>query len=271
MLKKTLLGLFLLLCLSVAWFYIVGKGWLGSDWQSAGVASGPRPMQQPLQERPRDISLEQVVPLVSNGTPQIIFGDLHSHTNYSIDAYLFNTNLVKGGGIVTPADACDFARYCSALDFWSINDHAESLTPRVWADTVKTIQACNDNAGDPANPDMVSFVGWEWSNGNSDDVPSHYGHKNVVIRTWEEGKTPTRPIASKATYDISKVPSVVIGLMSLLLITSTTDAQEKQDPTAPSTVIEQTLSKIRDVEKLDTFVQQNATLVQENKKLKAEN
>jgi predicted nuclease with TOPRIM domain len=61
-----------------------------------------------------------------------------------------------------------------------------------------------------------------------------------------------------------------IGLMSLLLITSTTDAQEKQDPTAPSTVIEQTLSKIRDVEKLDTFVQQNATLVQENKKLKAE-
>ncbi|MDA7875244.1 hypothetical protein N9A77_00630 [bacterium] len=61
-----------------------------------------------------------------------------------------------------------------------------------------------------------------------------------------------------------------IGLMSLLLITSTTDAQEQQDPTAPSTVIEQTLSKIRDVEKLDTFVQQNATLVQENKKLKAE-
>lgn len=62
----------------------------------------------------------------------------------------------------------------------------------------------------------------------------------------------------------------ILGLMSLFAITPTMDAQEKQDPTAPSTVIEQTLSKIRDVEKLDTYVQQNATLVQENKTLKAE-
>jgi len=61
-----------------------------------------------------------------------------------------------------------------------------------------------------------------------------------------------------------------IGLIGLFVLASITDAQEKQDPTAPSTVIEQTLSKIRDVEKLDTFVQQNAALVQENKKLKAD-
>ena len=62
----------------------------------------------------------------------------------------------------------------------------------------------------------------------------------------------------------------MIGLIGFALPTPSADAQEKQDPTAPSTVIEQTLSKIRDVEKLDTFVQQNAALVQENKKLKAE-
>lgn len=61
-----------------------------------------------------------------------------------------------------------------------------------------------------------------------------------------------------------------VGLFSLSGFLPNTKAQEKQDPTAPSTVIEQTLSKIRDVEKLDTFVQQNAVLVQENKKLKAE-
>jgi hypothetical protein len=203
MIKRLLLAVVLTLAIALLWFHAIGSGWFGGPWQSEVPNAGPRVISQPLITREK-------------AEPRILFGDLHNHSNYSLDAYIFNTKLLKGTGRVTPADACDFARYCSALDFWSINDHAESLTPRVWADTVKTIQACNDNAGDPANPDMVSFVGWEWSNGNSDDVPSHYGHKNVVIRTWEEGQTPTRPIASKATYDISKAPSVVIGLMSLL-------------------------------------------------------
>jgi len=49
-----------------------------------------------------------------------------------------------------------------------------------------------------------------------------------------------------------------------------THAQEKKDPTAASDVIQQTLAKIRDVERLDTFVQQNKALVEENKKLKAD-
>ena len=153
--------------------------------------------------------------LCRDGAPQILFGDLHSHTNYSIDAYVFNTRLVKGSGVVTPADACDFARYCSSLDFWSINDHAEGLTPRVWADTVATIRECNASSGDPANPDMVSFVGWEWSNGDKDNVVSHYGHKNVIFRTWEEGQTPTRPIAATSQYILSAVPPILRGLLSL--------------------------------------------------------
>ena len=203
MIKKILWSIVLVLILVFLWFHAVGSGWFGGPWQSEDPVAGPR---EPLQQ----------VVAKGKGEPRILFGDLHNHSNYSLDAYVFNTKLLKGTGRVTPADACDFARYCSALDFWSINDHAESLTPRVWADTVKTIQACNDSAGDPADPDMVSFVGWEWSNGNSDDVPSHYGHKNVVIRTWEEGQTPTRPIASKAIYDISRAPSFVLGLMSLL-------------------------------------------------------
>jgi hypothetical protein len=128
---------------------------------------------------------------------------------------MFNTALVKGGGVVTPADACDFARYCSALDFWSINDHAEGLTPRAWADTLSTVRSCNAQAGDPALPDMVSFAGWEWTNSSKDNVPSHYGHKNVIFRTWEEGQVPARPIAARPTNLMSRVPPLLLGVMGL--------------------------------------------------------
>jgi Protein of unknown function (DUF3604) len=202
MIKKIALCVVLVLVVAFAWFHSVGSGWFGGPWQSEPVVDGPRPL--PPGEQP-EVKRE----------PQVLFGDLHSHTNYSMDAYIFNTSLVKGGGVVTPADACDFARYCSALDFWSINDHAESLTPRVWADTVKTIRECNAQAGDQSNPDMVSFVGWEWSNGAQDDAPSHYGHKNVIFRSWEEGQTPTRPISSEPVYILSKIPSFLMGLFSL--------------------------------------------------------
>ncbi len=202
--KKIVLIVLCAVLLAVAavllWFHAVGKGWIGGGpWESAPVADGPREQRT-----------------VADDTPQILFGDLHTHTNYSLDAYLFNTQLIKGGGVVTPADACDFARYCSALDFWSINDHAESLTPRVWSDTVEAIRACNAQSGDPDNPDMVSLVGWEWSNSNSDDVPSHFGHKNVIFRTWEPGRAPTRPIASAERYPTAQVPSALLGLISLV-------------------------------------------------------
>lgn len=201
MIKKVLLVVVLVVAVAALWFYAVGKGWFGGPWESGPVAVGPRAIS-PAPE--------------GTGQQQILFGDLHNHTNYSIDAYLFSTNLVKNSGVVTPADACDFARYCSALDFWSINDHAEGLTPRVWSDTVSAIRSCNAQAGDAANPDMVSFVGWEWSNGSRDDVASHYGHKNVIFRTWEEGQVPTRPIASEPVYLLAKFPSLLVGLISLV-------------------------------------------------------
>jgi hypothetical protein len=53
-------------------------------------------------------------------------------------------------------------------------------------------------------------------------------------------------------------------------LASTSQAQEKKDPTSESDIIIQTLAKIRDVERLDTFVAQNKALVEENKKLKAD-
>ena len=100
----------------------------------------------------------------------------------SVDAFIAEPAARSSGeGAHPPADACDFARYCSALDFWSINDHAEAITPRHWRETVDAIRQCNAVAGDPANPDTVAFLGWEWTQVGATPA-DHYGHKNVVLR-----------------------------------------------------------------------------------------
>ena len=132
---------------------------------------------------------------VGIGAPdkQVLFGDLHVHTTYSSDAFLMSLPMLQGDGAHPIADACDYARHCSALDFWSINDHAESMTPRNWIDTKESIRQCNALAGDPDNPDMVSFLGWEWTEAGI-VREDHYGHKNVILLDTEEDKVPTRPI-----------------------------------------------------------------------------
>jgi hypothetical protein len=100
-----------------------------------------------------------------------------------------------GEGAHPPADACDFARHCSALDFWSINDHAEGLTAANWRDTVESVRQCNAIAADATRPDTVAFLGWEWTQiGATPD--DHYGHKNVVLRGIGESEVPARPIAA---------------------------------------------------------------------------
>jgi hypothetical protein len=129
------------------------------------------------------------------GAKQILFGDLHVHTTFSADAFIASLPMLQGQGAHPPADACDFARFCSALDFWSINDHAETVTPEHWQETKDAIRQCNEVSGDPADPDLVSFLGWEWTQvGATPD--DHYGHKNVIFRETAEDRVPTRPISA---------------------------------------------------------------------------
>ena len=129
---------------------------------------------------------------------QILFGDLHVHTTFSMDAFLMGLPALQGEGPSPVANACDYARYCSALDFWSINDHAEGLTPQRWRETMSSIEQCNAIAGDAENPDIVAFLGWEWTQ-IGDRRENHYGHKNVIFRDYHADQVPKRPIHSQGT------------------------------------------------------------------------
>ena len=74
--------------------------------------------------RPAAVQANQLAQQVTfnSSDKQILFGDLHVHTTYSMDAYEQGMSIMGGEGAHPPADACDFARYCAQLDFWSSND-----------------------------------------------------------------------------------------------------------------------------------------------------
>lgn len=151
------------------------------DYESPGeITAIPRP---PMQGGP------------INENQQILFGDLHVHTTYSLDAFEKSMTFMGGNGSRPPADACDFARYCSQLDFWSINDHAEFLNPDRWQATKDSVRQCNAVAGEALNPDMVTFLGWEWTQIGA-TPETHFGHKNIVLRDLDDKQIPARPIAS---------------------------------------------------------------------------
>ena len=151
---------------------------------------------------------------------QILFGDTHVHTTNSADAFMYSLPMMHGAsGAYPPAYACDYARFISQLDFYFLTDHAESFTPRQWRDGIDSVQQCNRLAGDPQNPDLVAFVGWEWTQVGA-TAESHYGHHNVLFKDDNPQLLPARPIASKgvgvatvAARSGSAKQSALLGLL----------------------------------------------------------
>ena len=196
--KNLLAGVAFLLFGFGVWLFAAASGWLGSDEEAGEVHAAARPAE--TREAQSTAQTETARMLGASPEKQVLFGDFHVHTTFSFDAFMMGLPLAGGSGTAPPADACDFARFCSALDFWSINDHAETLTPDLWGDTVESIRACNAAAGDPENPDLVTYLGWEWSH-IGDTPENHYGHKNVIFRGLSDDEIPTRPIASALPPD----------------------------------------------------------------------
>ncbi|MGI9432177.1 MAG: DUF3604 domain-containing protein, partial [Myxococcota bacterium] len=193
MLKKIAIGLVVALLALVSFVYFAGKGGLGSH---EGPGEPTAIVRTPASVESEVAAVQEAAETIGVPRPkQVLFGDFHVHTTFSPDAFMLSLPASVGEGAHPPADACDFARFCSALDFWSINDHAEGISPTHWQETVDSIRQCNALAGDSASPDSVAFLGWEWTQVGT-EPSNHYGHKNVVLRETADEKVPPRPISA---------------------------------------------------------------------------
>lgn len=185
----------LLLILGV---YVIGifQGWHGRT-RGPGEIVGTEIPANIVAERRAGQDRQRAAMGVDPGT-EILFGDLHVHSTFSTDAFVWALPLLRGEGANPLADACDFARYCSALDFWAITDHAEALTPARWTQSLQTMQQCEAQSSTGHVPDVIPFIGFEWT--QVAPLPEdHYGHKNVIFRTLDANEIAARPIAAAGT------------------------------------------------------------------------
>jgi hypothetical protein len=196
--------LVLLVLASVAIFigvYSIGlvRDWYGLPRGPGEIVGGPRSAvlvsAREAEQRAILAGLDQKASANGKDDKQILFGDLHVHTTNSTDAFLWSLPIFGGEGTHPLADACDYARHCSAIDFWAITDHAEATTPKRWEDTKQSVRACNALSTSTDNPDMVSFVGFEWTQVGA-RPEEHYGHKNVIFKDLEDNKISARAIGA---------------------------------------------------------------------------
>ncbi|MGH0035947.1 MAG: DUF3604 domain-containing protein [Myxococcota bacterium] len=221
MVRRIALGLVVFSVALYGLLWLLGSGALGRHWGPGDPVPEPAPAESVV-GRDRDVLAAAHGLAVSPDAPaQILFGDLHVHTTFSLDAFLMALPTGSGEGAHPVNDACDFARFCSGIDFWSINDHAVALDRRRWQETVDAVRQCDAVAGRGEEPDLISLLGWEWTQMGSNPA-NHYGHKNVVLRRLDDEHIPTRPIAAglppdAADRDRSGAPSnAVFGLLALL-------------------------------------------------------
>ena len=192
---------------------LVTNGWLGRYEAPGEVTLISQPLDV-LQKRVTDQLLIKEE-LGIKDPKMILFGDLHVHTTYSNDAFMLSLPMMSGEGTHPPADACNFARFCSSLDFWANTDHAEDLTQQDWQEIKDSVRQCNEAGGVSSSPDTVAFLGWEWSQIGGFGKP-HFGHKNIILKGLDEDQIPTRPIAASTGSGFLSMPYSVKFTLSAL-------------------------------------------------------
>tara|TARA_Y100001970_G_scaffold224281_1_gene276399 strand:- start:5836 stop:7995 length:2160 start_codon:yes stop_codon:yes gene_type:complete len=181
--------------ISLSFFSIIFLIGCGSDVDPGNIEGAPRSSESIYKQdlkffKTKDALFEEDF----DETSQILFGDLHVHTTYSIDAFTLELPMMGLQGAHDSSMACDFARYCANLDFFSFNDHAESLTPEHWRQQNKIVEQCNISNDDPITNDLVVFPGWEWTQiGTTKE--NHWGHRNVIFK--DIYNLPARPIGAR--------------------------------------------------------------------------
>ena len=212
-----------LACIALAsLLYLAGDGRFGQDVVGGRPSPARVPPKTILGRTTRQAQVARALSFAPS--KQILFGDLHVHSSFSTDAFQLTLPMSGGEGVHPVADACDFARFCADLDFFSINDHANSLTQRRWRETVDAIRECNRASGAPSDradrdhvdetarstPDLVAFLGWEWTQMGSTPA-NHFGHKNVVLRDLADDAIPARPISAAAPEGVPSAFSTDAG------------------------------------------------------------
>ena len=181
--KRTLIGFLILISPFIFLYLSLFFNWFGERPELGTIDDSSAPYFSSQQSK----ALEQ--------EKVILFGDLHVHTTYSLDAFLGSLPILEGEGVHPVADACNFSRFCANLDFFSVTDHAEFLTRREWEDTIESLQSCSRISKTNDQEEIVPFLGWEWTQEGGFGQP-HYGHKNIILKDLDEDKIPARPIAS---------------------------------------------------------------------------
>ncbi len=183
----------------------------------AAACSGGAPAARPtLKSLAPAVPAASFLPADAAGAKQILFGDLHVHSTYSVDAFMMNLPVFSGEGVRPLSEACDYARFCSGLDFWATTEHAEGLTGRVWHDVKDQMRACQAAQGDETRADTIVFTGFEWTQLGSSPA-NQYGHKNVIFKHLDDARLPARPIAMGA-FPIGGAPGQFNPVAALYLL-----------------------------------------------------
>ena len=85
------------------------------------------------------------------GGYNIYYGHLHNHSTVS-------------DGTGTPATAYNYAKYTAKLDFFSLSDHFNSISPTEWADVKNQADTYNQDGA------FTAFYGFEWAAVPLDDA-----------------------------------------------------------------------------------------------------